>query len=457
MKKKIVCMTLALLISAAQVVSVGAVTEQELREEQAWTSAQLDATYSRIDELWYAKEQLENEISALDADLVNVMVSINVLEGDITNKTNEIAQTQENLTKAQNAKEKQYEAMKKRIQYLYEKGGSDAWFQMMMGADNLAELLTRAEYTQKMYDQDRQNLDKYVKTIEEVQKLEQQYSSEKAELEEMHNAYQEQSVILQSQIDERRAISADCDNEIAYAQQQANEYAYLLAEQTAELERMEAERIAAEEAARAQAEAEAAAAAAAAAEAEENETSTEPEMEVMYDEDGDIMYDEDGDVMYQEVEPEYSESTSGEVQYDEYGNVIDTENTVSMEDYQAESSSSSYSGTGSSVVDYATQFVGNPYVWGGTSLTNGADCSGFVQSVYSNFGVSLPRTSYEQQNAGTEVSYADAQPGDLICYGGHVAIYMGDGKIVHASNSTDGIKISNDATYRTILSVRRLV
>lgn len=109
------------------------------------------------------------------------------------------------------------------------------------------------------------------------------------------------------------------------------------------------------------------------------------------------------------------------------------------------------------VADFAVQFVGNPYVWGGTSLTSGADCSGFVQSVYANFGVSLPRTSYEQQNAGTEVSYADAQPGDLICYGGHVAIYMGNGQIVHASNAKDGIKISNNAAYRTITSVRRLV
>ena len=96
-----------------------------------------------------------------------------------------------------------------------------------------------------------------------------------------------------------------------------------------------------------------------------------------------------------------------------------------------------------------------PYAEGEELAKYGADCSGFVQSVYANFGVSLPRTSYEQQNAGTEVSYADAQPGDLICYGGHVAIYMGNGQIVHASNSRDGIKISNDATYRTILSVRR--
>ena len=112
---------------------------------------------------------------------------------------------------------------------------------------------------------------------------------------------------------------------------------------------------------------------------------------------------------------------------------------------------------GQSVVNYAKRFLGNPYRWGGTSLTNGADCSGFVMSVYANFGVSLPRTSYEQQNAGTEVSYADAQPGDLICYGGHVAIYMGNGRIVHASNSVDGIKISDNAAYRTIVSVRRLV
>lgn len=455
MKKKIVCLTLAVIISAAQVVSVSASREQELREEQAWTSAQLDATYAYLDELWYAKEQLDAQIATLDSNLVDVMISIGVLEGDIANKEEDITRTQGDLVKAENARDKQYEAMKKRIQYLYEKGGSDAWFQMMVNADNLADLLTRAEYTQKMYQQDRESLDKYVQTIDEVEKLEAQYASEKAELEEMHAAYEEQSVILQAQLDETRAASADAENEIAYAQAQANEYANLLAEQTAEIERLEAERIAAEEEARRQAEAAAAAAAAEAA-AQESAGEEETTYEVAYDEDGDVIYDEDGDVVYNEVTTETS-SESADYEYDEYGNVIDTDNTVSVEDYEASSSSSDYSGSGSSVVDYATQFVGNPYVWGGTSLTDGADCSGFVQSVYSNFGVSLPRTSYEQQNAGTEVSYEDAQPGDLICYGGHVAIYMGDGKIVHASNAKDGIKISDNAAYRTILSVRRLV
>ena len=459
MKKRIVCLTLALLMSATQVVSVSASREDELREEQAVTSQQLDATYSRMDELAYAKSQLENEISELDSNLVSVMVSIDTLKGDIDNKEVDIIKTKQDLGKAQNARDKQYESMKLRIQALYEQGGDTAWFQMMLNSEDLSELLTRAENTQQMYEQDRKNLDKYVNTINEVNNLKTQYESEKAELEEMKASYEQQSYELQCQIDEKKAVSADYANEIAYAQQQATEYANLLAEQTAEIQRLEAERIAAEEEARRQAEEEAARQAAEeAAAAEESES----EDDVEYDEDGneiegsedDVEYDENGDAVD-------NAGSSDDVEYDEYGNVIDSDNTVSAEEYESEqtsgSDSSSYSGSGSSVVDYATQFVGNPYVWGGTSLTSGADCSGFVQSVYANFGVSLPRTSYEQQTAGTEVSYSDAQPGDLICYGGHVAIYMGNGRIVHASNSVDGIKISDNAAYRTIVSVRRLV
>ena len=111
---------------------------------------------------------------------------------------------------------------------------------------------------------------------------------------------------------------------------------------------------------------------------------------------------------------------------------------------------------GQSIVDYACQFIGNPYVWGGTSLTDGADCSGFVQSVFAHFGISLPRTTYDQINAGVEVSYDQAMPGDLICYDGHIGIYIGNGQIVNAQNPEQGIGIS-PATYTTILSVRRIV
>ena len=162
------------------------------------------------------------------------------------------------LAKAQKARDKQYESMKLRIQALYEQGGDAAWFQMMLNSEDLSELLTRAENTQQMYEQDRKNLDKYVNTINEVNNLKTQYESDKAELEEMKASYEQQSYDLQCQIDQKKSESADYENEIAYAQQQATEYANLLAEQTAEIQRLEAERIAAEEEARRQAEEEAA-------------------------------------------------------------------------------------------------------------------------------------------------------------------------------------------------------
>ena len=112
--------------------------------------------------------------------------------------------------------------------------------------------------------------------------------------------------------------------------------------------------------------------------------------------------------------------------------------------------------TGDDVVKFALQFVGNPYVYGGTSLTKGADCSGFVMSVYGNFGVSLPHSSAADRNVGATVNgIENAQPGDIICYSGHVGIYVGNGQIVHASTSKTGIIVSS-ATYRSILSIRRI-
>lgn len=456
MRKKFLTVTLAIMMCVTPAASVYADRESDLREDQAWNAQQMNNMYVRMDELYSQKQQLEAEINSLDTDLVNVMVSIQTLNNDIETKKADIKKIKSDLKKAKKQKEKQYEAMKKRIQYLYENGGTGAaWFQMMMNADDLSDMLNKAEYTQQMYEYDRENLEKYSNTVREVKKIKEQYQQEKADLEGMKQEQEAEQANLQAAIDSKRASSADCDNEIAYAQQMANDYAAIIAQQQAEIEQIVAEKIAAEEAARAEAERIAAEQAAAEAAESEQGYTEDDENEENYGED----YNEDNDSS--DYNEDYSSETGDAGDSGYAGETGESDNSGYTESETATDTASSTTASsgsgGSSVVDYAKQFVGNPYVWGGTSLTSGADCSGFVQSVYSNFGVSLPRTSYEQQNAGREVSYSEAQPGDLICYGGHVAIYMGDGKIVHASNSRDGIKVSDNAAYRTILSVRRLV
>ena len=135
-----------------------------------------------------------------------------------------------------------------------------------------------------------------------------------------------------------------------------------------------------------------------------------------------------------------------------------TDKTTSSESTASQQAtvSSSGSGLGQSVANYAVKFVGNPYVYGGTSLTNGADCSGFIWAVYRQYGYGLPRNSAAMRSAGREVSYEAAQAGDIVCYAGHVALYLGGGRIVHASTARTGIKYGY-ANYKPILTIRRIV
>ena len=461
MKKRILCLTLGLMLTISQAVPAGAASRKDqLKQDKAAAQSQLAAQESKINNLEDQKQTLSAEIDQLDSDLVNIMVEIEILDGELSDKEAQIEQTKADLAVAEENKQKQYEAMKKRIQYLYEKGGDDAWAQMLFQASDFTSLLNQAEYVQQMYDSDRNSLEEFKETVQQVKDLGDQLDSEKAELEEMNQEYQNRQASMQTQLEEKKATSSDYDAQIAQAQSQAAQYTELIRQQSAEIQKIEEEeKKAAEEAARKAAEE---AAKKAAAEEAAKKAQEEANKKAA-----------DEAAKKAAEASKKSSSTSGSNTAASSGSSTSSKNNTSgssssaatSKDNGSSSSSSSgssgssvsYNPTGQSVVNYACQFVGNPYVWGGTSLTNGADCSGFIMSIYAKFGVSLPHSSGAMAGCGRGVSYSEAMPGDIICYAGHVAIYMGGGQIVHASNAKDGIKISGNAAYRPIVAVRRVL
>lgn len=461
MKKRIFCLTLGLMLTISQAVPAGAASRKDqLKQDKAAAQSQLAAQESKINNLEDQKQTLSAEIDQLDSDLVNIMVEIEILDGELSDKEAQIEQTKADLAVAEENKQKQYEAMKKRIQYLYEKGGDDAWAQMLFQASDFTSLLNQAEYVQQMYDSDRNSLEEFKETVQQVKDLGDQLDSEKAELEEMNQEYQNRQVSMQTQLEEKKATSSDYDAQIAQAQNQAAQYTELIRQQNAEIQKIEEEeKKAAEEAARKAAEE---AAKKAAAEEAAKKAQEEANKKAA-----------DEAAKKAAEASKKSSSTSGSNTAASSGSSTSSKNNTSGSSSSAATSkdngssssgssgssgsSVSYNPTGQSVVNYACQFVGNPYVWGGTSLTNGADCSGFIMSIYAKFGVSLPHSSGAMAGCGRGVSYSEAMPGDIICYAGHVAIYMGGGQIVHASNAKDGIKISGNAAYRPIVAVRRVL
>ena len=424
---------LTVMIGSAQVMTVSAAkSTDELEQQKAQTTAQLNETQDSINDLESKKEAITNQIGELDAQLVVTMAAVETLKTDIANKQTEIEETQQKLEAAQQDQAEQYEALKSRIQYLYENGGNTAWASLLLSGEDLSEILNQAEYTQKMYDYDRECLEKYMEITQQVSDYSDQLATEKAELEASEAEQEAQQAQLQNMLAEKKATSADYDAQLADMQAKAAEYESLIEEQNAQIQAIQ-EQQAAEAAAQAAAEE-----AARQQEAEAQQAAREAAAE----------------------SNRQSSSNSSSDTQNSSSNTNSSTNSNKNNSSKTEDTSdnvSPSSGTGQDVVNYAVQFVGNPYVWGGTSLTNGADCSGFIMSVYAHFGYSLPHSSSAMRSVGRGVSYAEAQPGDIICYDGHVAIYMGGGQIVHASNAKDGIKISSNAAYRTILAVRRIV
>lgn len=386
--------------SAGALNSVQATKKDDLKNQNEQDQEILDELDAQVDELEGEQQGITDEIAALGEQIAELMASISLLEDEIANKKEQIVQAQADFEEAQRVENEQYEAMKVRIKAMYENGDIN-YVDALLSSSSMEELLNKADYIEKVHAYDQKMFQDYQAARQHVADVKEALEIEESELEAAQGELQEEMDSVEEARAELELVSVDYAAQINRAQQQAQIYRAQIKQRNAEIKQIEeAERKAAEEEARRRAEEEARKT------GQDNTVTTKP---------------------------------SGTA-------------TVNKEEILAANGSAK----GKEIAIYACSFVGNPYVPGGTSLTNGADCSGFTQSVFKAYGYSLPRTSYAQRSAGREVSYAEAQPGDIICYPGHVAIYIGNGKIVHASSVKTGIKISN-ALYREIVCVRRIV
>lgn len=430
-KIKIISLLLVTAVSFASLQPAFASRKSQAQDAKQAAESSLNSVNNNISSITSRQQELQREINALDAELVELLMNMDILSDELDDKEKQIEQANEDLKAAQKEETDQYERMKKRIRYMYERG-DNSFLEVVLGATSMADLLNRVNYYNAVYEYDRDQLEVYKETKQQVIDLKEQLLQEQSEMEEMQENYELQEDSLKTMVSAKQSTMDDFDSQLSQAKVLAAAYKETIQEQNQIIrDEEEKERIAAEQArAAAEAAERAAREAAAAAEAEARARAQAAA----------------------QSQANSGQSSSG-------GSTAGNSSPAPSAPPSSSNSAPAVSpsgATGSDVINYATQFIGNPYVWGGTSLTNGADCSGFVMSVYAHFGYSLPHSSAAMAGCGRGVSYSEAQPGDLICYSGHVALYMGGGRIVGAQSSRTGITTQN-ATYRTIIAVRRII
>lgn len=382
--------------------------QKDAEKKKSQAEQDLKDKKNEINGLKDQQQTTADDIKNKSAKLDEILAAQKKLQADITSKQAEIEQNQKDLAAAQEKQQEQYDAMKKRIQFMYENSAEDNIWTAIIESNGITDMLNRIEYVSDVYDSDRALMDSYQAAVEQVKEIGTKLDNDMNELTAMQDDYEKQQSDVEAAIVALENQKEQYASQIAQAQQQAENYQNIITAQGKIIQEQEA-----------------AAAAAAAAAARANSSS--------------------------------SSGSSGSSSYD--GGGAGKGGSIAS-DYAAgggKNPSASTGVSGSSVVSYAMQFVGNPYVWAGNSLTNGVDCSGFVHEVYAHFGISTPRYSQAFKSVGQAVSFDNIQPGDVVVYPGHVAIYAGGGVIVEAQSTKAGITANRSVQCHTILAIRRLV
>ena len=377
--------------------------QKDAEKKKSQAEQDLKDKNNEINGLKDQQQTTADDIKNKSAKLDEILAAQKKLQKDITSKQAEIEQNQKDLAAAQEKQQEQYDAMKKRIQFMYENSAEDNIWTAIIESNGITDMLNRIEYVSDVYDSDRALMDSYQAAVEQVKEIGTKLDKDMNELTAMQDDYEKQQADVEAAIVALENQKEQYASQIAQAQQQADNYQNIITAQGKIIQEQEA-----------------AAAAAAAAAARANSSSSSPS------------YDGGGAGKGGSIASDYAAGGG-------------------------KNPGASTGVSGSSVVSYAMQFVGNPYVWGGNSLTNGVDCSGFVHEVYAHFGISTPRYSQAFKSVGQAVSFDNIQPGDVVVYPGHVAIYAGDGVIVEAQSTKAGITANRSVQCHTILAIRRLV
>ena len=379
--------------------------QKDAEKKKSQAEQDLKDKKNEINGLKDQQQTTADDIKNKSAKLDEILAAQKKLQTDITNKQAEIEQNQKDLAAAQEKQQEQYDAMKKRIQFMYENSAEDNIWTAIIESNGITDMLNRIEYVSDVYDSDRALMDSYQAAVEQVKEIGTKLDNDMNELTAMQDDYEKQQADVEAAIVALENQKEQYASQIAQAQQQAENYQNIITAQGKIIQEQEAA---------------AAAAAAQAAAARANSSSSSSS------------YDGGGAGKGGSIAGDYAAGGG-------------------------KNPGASTGVSGSSVVSYAMQFVGNPYVWGGNSLTNGVDCSGFVHEVYAHFGISTPRYSQAFKSVGQAVSFDNIQPGDVVVYPGHVAIYAGGGVIVEAQSTKAGITANRSVQCHTILAIRRLV